>query len=84
MASSTVQKMPRTVEALMNLAQRDLELIEAQAAEIANLTCKLNQRDQTASRLGRLIGKLHHHLAAKQKQKATFQSVDELSKGDEE
>ena len=45
MASSTVEKMPQTVEALMNLAQRDLELIEAQAAERAKRTCKRNQRD---------------------------------------
>ena len=79
MASSTVEKMPQTVEAFMNLAQRDLELIEAQAAEIANLTCKLNKRDQKIARLERVIGKLTHQLAAKKKEKAVFQSVDELN-----
>ena len=78
MASSTVQKMPRTVEALMNLAQRDLELIEAQAAEIANLTCKLNKRDQKIESLSGRIRKMNMALAARKKQPAKFISCDQM------
>ena len=57
MASSTVEKMPQTVEAYKKLAQRDLELIESQEELINNLTCKLNQRDQKITRLVRALSK---------------------------
>ena len=38
---------------------------------------------KTVARLERVIGKMTHQMAAKKKEKAVFQSVDELSKGDE-
>jgi hypothetical protein len=87
MASSTVEKMPKTVESYKKLAQGDLELIEAQAAEIANLTCKLNKRDQKIASLKGRISKLNMALAAKKKEKAVFidnkQMLERLSNAED-
>jgi hypothetical protein len=46
MASSQAQPMPQTIEAYKALAQRDLELIEAQRDEIGRLKAELNLRKQ--------------------------------------
>ena len=45
------QPMPQTIEAYKDLAQRDLELIEAQRDEIARLKCKVNTLSQRALKL---------------------------------
>lgn len=46
MASSQAQPMPQTIEAYKVLAQRDLELIEAQRREIGKLKAKVNKLEQ--------------------------------------
>jgi cell division protein FtsB len=42
--------MPQTVEAYKKLAQRDLELIEAQRDEIAKLKAKNNKLEQALAK----------------------------------
>ena len=46
MASSTVEPMPQTIKAFIDLAQRDLELIEEQQREIGQLKAELNEKNQ--------------------------------------
>ena len=46
MASSTVEKMPQTIEAYRKLAQRDLELIMSQKEEIGRLKARINKLEQ--------------------------------------
>ena len=46
MAGSLAEPMPQTVEAYQRLAQRDLELIMEQRAEIGRLNAKINKLNQ--------------------------------------
>ena len=46
MASSTIEPMPQTIKAFIDLAQRDLELIEEQQREIGQLKAEANKLKQ--------------------------------------